>query len=146
MCSSDLINLHVHGGNILPTQEPAMNTELARNNPYGLIIALDGEQSASGSLYLDDGDSIDPEQVGEYFELEFNLSEQILRSTVVHAGFDVSGKIFNTIRLLGHYETVSLVTVNGLFHNDWSVNPVTSELLIQNMNVAIETALTVSWI
>ena len=35
------IPLHIHGGNILPTQEPARNTEAARNNPFGLIVALD---------------------------------------------------------------------------------------------------------
>jgi alpha-glucosidase (family GH31 glycosyl hydrolase) len=37
----DFIPLHVHGGNILPTQEPAINTEASRQNPFGLIVALD---------------------------------------------------------------------------------------------------------
>jgi alpha-glucosidase (family GH31 glycosyl hydrolase) len=37
----EFIPLHIHGGNILPTQEPARNTETARNNPFGLIVALD---------------------------------------------------------------------------------------------------------
>ncbi len=37
----DFIPLHVHGGNILPTQEPARNTEASRKNPFGLIVALD---------------------------------------------------------------------------------------------------------
>jgi alpha-glucosidase (family GH31 glycosyl hydrolase) len=53
----DFIPVHVHGGNILPTQEPARNTELSRNNPFGLIVALSGG-SATGQLYFDDGDTI----------------------------------------------------------------------------------------
>jgi len=54
----DFINLHVRGGNILPTQESAMNTGLARNNPLGLIVALDDSSSATGALFYDDGDSL----------------------------------------------------------------------------------------
>lgn len=50
----DFINVHVHGGNIIPTQEPAVNTELSRNNPFGLIVALDDNQSATGSFFSDD--------------------------------------------------------------------------------------------
>jgi len=53
----DHINLHLHGGNIIPTQEPAVNTEISRNNPFGLIVALDDEAKAEGSFYFDDGDS-----------------------------------------------------------------------------------------
>jgi len=37
----DFIPVHIHGGNILPTQEPARNTEASRLNPFGLIVALD---------------------------------------------------------------------------------------------------------
>jgi maltase-glucoamylase len=51
----DFIPLHVHGGNVLPTQEPAVNTELARQNPLGLIVALDDNQQARGSFYYDAG-------------------------------------------------------------------------------------------
>jgi alpha-glucosidase (family GH31 glycosyl hydrolase) len=52
------INLHVRGGNILPTQEPALNTVISRQNPFGLIVALDDNNSAQGGIYYDDGDSI----------------------------------------------------------------------------------------
>ena len=45
----DFINVHIRGGSVLPTQEPAMNTELARRNPYGLIIALDEEEIGRAS-------------------------------------------------------------------------------------------------
>jgi len=56
--SLDFVNVHVHGGNILPTQEPDLNTELSRQHPFGLIVALDDDNSASGFLYYDDGTSL----------------------------------------------------------------------------------------
>jgi alpha-glucosidase (family GH31 glycosyl hydrolase) len=55
--------LHVRGGNILPTQEPALNTMLSRENPFGLIVALDETNSAGGSLYYDDGDSVGKKEI-----------------------------------------------------------------------------------
>lgn len=51
----DFINLHVRGGYILPTQEPALNTMQSRKNPFGLIVALDETFSAIGDMYYDDG-------------------------------------------------------------------------------------------
>ena len=54
----DFINVHFRGGVIYPTQEPAVNTELSRKNPFGLVIALDDTGMAEGRLYIDDGDSI----------------------------------------------------------------------------------------
>jgi alpha-glucosidase (family GH31 glycosyl hydrolase) len=53
----DVINLHLLGGNIIPTQEHALNTEAARKNPLGLIVALDDADKAEGQLYYDAGDS-----------------------------------------------------------------------------------------
>jgi len=52
----DFINVHVHGGDILPTQDPDLNTELSRQKPFGLIVALDGENRSRGELFYDDGD------------------------------------------------------------------------------------------
>ncbi|KAK3068578.1 hypothetical protein LTR53_013741 [Teratosphaeriaceae sp. CCFEE 6253] len=52
------INVHVRGGSILPLQTPALTTAATRNNPYSLVVALDESGEASGSLYLDDGESL----------------------------------------------------------------------------------------
>ena len=53
----DKINLHLRGGNILPWQQPSTNTYLSRQNPMGLIIALDEKNLARGTLFMDDGES-----------------------------------------------------------------------------------------
>ena len=54
----DHINVHVRGGGVYPTQEPALNTNLARQNPFGLIVALDQSGKAQGSVVVDDGESL----------------------------------------------------------------------------------------
>ena len=54
----DHIQIHVHGGHIIPMQEPAMTTAASRNNPFSLLVALDSTGSASGDMYLDDGESL----------------------------------------------------------------------------------------
>ena len=55
----DHIPLHIRGGSIITTQVPAMNTELSRQNPFGLIIAPTvGNTNISFSLYCDDGEEI----------------------------------------------------------------------------------------
>ncbi|CAF1064253.1 unnamed protein product [Rotaria sordida] len=55
----DYIPLFIKGGSILPTQQYALNTNLSRQNLMSLIIALDQNQTARGSLFWDDGDSVD---------------------------------------------------------------------------------------
>jgi alpha-glucosidase len=54
------INIHVRGGAILPLQEPQMTTAATRKSAYSLLVALDDCGEASGSLYLDDGESLAP--------------------------------------------------------------------------------------
>ena len=54
------INVHIRGGSILPLQAPGNTTSVTRSNPYSLLIALDEQQKATGSLYLDDSESLVP--------------------------------------------------------------------------------------
>lgn len=55
------INVHVRGGTIFILQDPAYTTEETRTNPYSLLVTLDDSGSAIGSLYLDDGVSLEPD-------------------------------------------------------------------------------------
>ena len=52
------IPVYIRGGNVIPTQEPAMVTRDARKNPWGVIAALSPEGTANGQLYVDDGESL----------------------------------------------------------------------------------------
>ena len=55
------IPLYVRGGHVLPTQQLAMTTRDARKTPWNVLVALSAEGTASGSLYLDDGESLEPD-------------------------------------------------------------------------------------
>ena len=52
------IPVYIRGGNVVPVQEPALTTRDSRKNPWGLLAALSPEGRASGSLYIDDGESL----------------------------------------------------------------------------------------
>jgi alpha-glucosidase len=54
------IPLHVRGGYVLPMQEPGYTTTDSRKGAWAVTVALDGKGSAKGSLYLDDGFSLEP--------------------------------------------------------------------------------------
>ncbi|NWV09200.1 SUIS protein, partial [Ptilonorhynchus violaceus] len=69
------IPLYIRGGYILPEQEPATTTTESRLNPFGLIIALDEQGEASGSLFWDDGDSIDTIEKENYFLAKYTFSK-----------------------------------------------------------------------
>ena len=53
----EFIPLHVRGGAVLPYQQPANSTLFSRLNTMGLLVALDDDLSATGSLFWDDGES-----------------------------------------------------------------------------------------
>jgi alpha-glucosidase (family GH31 glycosyl hydrolase) len=49
------ITLHVRGGYIIPMQDPEVTTAASRQNPLSLLVVLDENNAASGSLFWDDG-------------------------------------------------------------------------------------------
>ena len=53
--------IHVRGGSIIPIQKAGNTTSTSRKMPWSLLIALDKEGAAKGSLYLDDGVSLKQE-------------------------------------------------------------------------------------
>ncbi|ESO09715.1 hypothetical protein HELRODRAFT_119637, partial [Helobdella robusta] len=52
------INLHVRGGSVLTRQKPAVTTAKSRKNPINLLVALNEDQTASGELFCDDGETL----------------------------------------------------------------------------------------
>lgn len=69
------IPVFVRGGSVLPMQEPALTTKEARETPWSLLVALSGHGLASGQLYLDDGENIDP---AETLNVDFRVEKSTL--------------------------------------------------------------------
>lgn len=72
----DQIPLHIRGGAILPLRvESAMTLHELREKNFELVIAPDRNGAASGSLYFDDGESLEQEATTE---LTFTYSNGVL--------------------------------------------------------------------
>ncbi|XP_037479928.1 probable alpha-glucosidase Os06g0675700 [Triticum dicoccoides] len=61
---ADLANAHLAGGNILLLQHADLTTSAARQSEFHLLVALAENGTASGELFLDDGDSPEMGAVG----------------------------------------------------------------------------------
>jgi alpha-glucosidase len=101
------IPVFVRGGSVLPTQEPGYTTTESRNNPWGLIVALSATGTAEGSLYVDDGESIEPE---ETLSVTFKVGDGALEAAVDGEYQDKNAMGSVTIMGVG---SVGDVTLNG---------------------------------
>ncbi|KAJ3679349.1 hypothetical protein LUZ60_017360 [Juncus effusus] len=122
----DAINVHVHGGKIIPMQRAEKTTELSRNSGFELLVVFDETRSANGELYLDDGESIEAGEEGmrwNYVKFESEIVEgrEIrFRSNVFNErdGFEKKMSIEKMIFLGLDFElSVSGVVINGNYSN-----------------------------
>ncbi|XP_006865405.1 PREDICTED: maltase-glucoamylase, intestinal-like [Chrysochloris asiatica] len=110
----DIIPLFIRGGAILPIQAPARTTEHSRLNPFGLIISLDEQEEAYGSLFWDDGDSIDSIEKENYFYAEYKFSNGELKTTVMKNGFPGTTTLaYENVQILGLTSKPNIISVNG---------------------------------
>ncbi|KAG6541415.1 hypothetical protein Mapa_017193 [Marchantia paleacea] len=88
----DLPLLFLKGGSIIPTCQVSQYTgEVSENDPIALIIALDEEGKAEGTLYEDDGDSFEY-QKGQFLLTHYS-ADLVPRSTGASNGKKVVIKI-----------------------------------------------------
>ena len=91
---------------MIPWQMAGRNTVESRQQPFGLYVNLDYEGGATGTLYWDDGESLNP---GDQYALirfehrSINTSTSQLSITCLHSGF------FNQNRFL----TIDSITILG---------------------------------
>uniref|UniRef100_A0A8I6YIR4 alpha-glucosidase n=1 Tax=Hordeum vulgare subsp. vulgare TaxID=112509 RepID=A0A8I6YIR4_HORVV len=105
---ADTVNVHVAGGTILPLQQSALTTSRARRTAFHLLVALAEDGTASGDLFLDDGES--PEMGGRSdwsmvrFSCEMGSDGAIkVKSEVVHNSYAQSRTlVISKVVLMGH--------------------------------------------
>ena len=103
------IPVHIRGGSILPLRASgAMTTADLRKNDFEILVAIGANGKASGSLYVDDGVSINP-------ETSTNVSFEYADGTLTANGsFDYElGVKISTIRILGVSNVPKSVSING---------------------------------
>jgi alpha-glucosidase len=92
----DEIPVHIRGGTILPLRSQSANTtEALRHNNFTLVVATGKDGNAEGSLYLDDGESIET----KYSDIKFSWDGSKLEAA---GTFDFTSDLFvESIVLLG---------------------------------------------
>lgn len=74
------IPTYQRGGTIIPKKERIRRSAiLMHDDPYTLIVALDSQKQAKGTLYIDDEKSYEYRQ-GKYLYLEFEFKDNVLSS------------------------------------------------------------------
>lgn len=94
------IPVHIRGGNVVPLRSSsAFTTTELRKKGFGLVIAPGMDGTASGSLYLDDGDSIKQPKTSE---ITFDYRDGILK---IDGKIDYdAGAVVESVTLLGQGE------------------------------------------
>ncbi|KAI0118233.1 glycosyl hydrolases family 31-domain-containing protein, partial [Nemania sp. FL0031] len=106
------IPVHIRGGTVLPLRSASGNTTaLVRQNNFTLVVAPGRDGKASGSLYLDDGDSVDVES--NYSDINFIWDGKILKANGTF-GYKTD-VVVESVKVLGGEEPV---TKEG----KWSLN------------------------
>ena len=103
------IPVYIRGGYVLPVQEPALTTRDSRKNPWGLLVALSPEGTASGNLYLDDGESLVQNST---LYVEFTVANNALYASARGTYMDTNP--LANVTVMGVEGEVRNVTLNGL--------------------------------
>lgn len=117
------LNVHLRGGFIIPMIIPGANLIVGRGNPFNLIVASSQYQNASGSLFWDDGDSIDSIEKENYNYLEFQLTaDNTLTIDALVRNYKDEPMRLDVVKILGVTKEVDSVTVNGKEFNKYLYN------------------------
>lgn len=102
------IPVYVRGGSILPMQEPALTTRDARNSPWSLLASLGNCGTATGELYMDDGESLHPDAT-------LNVQFQAVKSTLtaMPRGNWQENQPLSEVTVMGVSQAPGVVTFNG---------------------------------
>ncbi|XP_065700522.1 sucrase-isomaltase, intestinal [Patagioenas fasciata] len=148
---ADKLGLHLRGGYIYPTQEPANTTVASRKNPMGLIIALDDNNEASGDLFWDDGESTGTVESNNYIYYEFTVSDNVLQINAINSNYaDPNNLKFEEIKILGALQEITSVTVSqnniveSSTHNI-TYNPIEKVAHITGLQLELGRSYTLSW-
>ncbi|XP_013975431.1 maltase-glucoamylase, intestinal isoform X1 [Canis lupus familiaris] len=147
---ADKIGLHLRGGHIFPTQQPATTTVASRRNPLGLIIALDENKEAKGELFWDDGETKDTVANQVYLLCEFSVTQNRLDVKILQSTYkDPNNLVFKEIKILGTQEPTNVIVKHNGIPSQTSPNVTYDSnlqvALITEIDLILGEAYTVEW-
>jgi alpha-glucosidase len=124
------IPIHIRGGTIIPLRSESANTTTElRKKGFNIVVAPGLDGSASGSLYLDDGDSIEQPNTSQ---IDFSFADGKFSMTGSY-GYD-AGVNVETITILGQTRRPASVTIKGARRPQYEYN---SGVLVVNASVPL---------
>jgi alpha-glucosidase len=140
----DKIPVHVRGGHVVPLQAPEMTIHKTSQGPLSVLIALDSDDLAHGTLYYDDGISVNVSDA--YTLADMNASGSSLKIT---GTFGFPHK-FDKIIVLGASRCVfapSTVWINrrAVVHVQSELKSATGTLNISGLNITLSQDTMIEW-
>ncbi|KAI1748847.1 glycoside hydrolase family 31 protein [Xylaria castorea] len=129
------IPLYVRGGSVVPMHEAGLTTAAVRASPWSLLVALDTKGEANGGVYIDDGESVDPEATAW---VDFSVSESALTTTL--SGDYKDGNPLGYVTILGVEGDVSEVTFGEtrLDGQSWHFDSASRVLRVDGLEILTE--------
>ena len=99
-------------------------------------MTLDEDEAASGSVFYDDGESLETVEKGEYFLGEVTMNHQNIQMLVVNDGYrGVDSLSVERVIVLGLKTEVVRVDVNLEPHQEWTYEA--GGLMINNLTLSL---------
>lgn len=132
--------VYQRGGSIIPRKDSVKKTSVdMKDDPISLYVALDANQNAHGSLYLDDEMSFDYRR-GKFLYLQFDFSNDILQhQNIENATFIAKNKLDKVI-IAGRLEkpsSASLVKVSSGETRKIDIENYETYFILKNFDVDI---------
>eukprot|EP00471_Norrisiella_sphaerica_P010155 CAMPEP_0184499630 /NCGR_PEP_ID=MMETSP0113_2-20130426/42018_1 /TAXON_ID=91329 /ORGANISM="Norrisiella sphaerica, Strain BC52" /LENGTH=701 /DNA_ID=CAMNT_0026887607 /DNA_START=30 /DNA_END=2135 /DNA_ORIENTATION=- len=126
------IPIYFRGGKIIPTKERARrNSFVMKKDPYTLYVILDEKLEASGSIYLDDGESLQ----SKHKNVNIKFAKMSLTSKVVEdTGHTEARNLIERILIVGLASVSKLATISAMINSRGNVHA--AEMLVDS-NVLI---------
>eukprot|EP01083_Nonionella_stella_P001078 3111_1 len=155
--SIDILPIHVRGGSILPLQDlnGTLTTQQQSVKPYQLLVALDGDNAASGSICIDDGVSIDSVSENKYtfieFEMEYNDTslQYKMQNNIVKNGYTslANNGALNEVKIIGlKASQVTFITITPKTEYKTTYNATSGVLSLSEMTLTINKQFTIMFV
>ncbi|KAF1331225.1 Family 31 glycoside hydrolase, partial [Globisporangium splendens] len=147
----DEMPVHIRGGSILPLHQAALTSAAARTSPFDLVVALGDSGDATGQLYLDDGEDVNPDGKATLveFRVDSNLLGATLSSKIVANNYKgAAAKTLNKLVVLGVKKQPSLVLSNVFAHVvgvTYDASTQRLEVDLTPLNAKVTDALNIFW-
>lgn len=137
------IPVYIRGGSVLPLQGAALTTRDARAQPWSLLTALGLDGTATGSLYVDDGESL---VTNATLFVEFSSTSSTLRAAA--RGLYEDRNALANVTILGVQTPVNSVSLNGAaISSGWAYDAASKVLAITGLASSTSTgAWTEDWV